>query len=96
MRKDKDASIDLMREQMLSSHPFQVGVFIGGMEGVQKEHAMFRERHPAALVLPVASTGGAALMIYESYKSELPADLLSDLAYPSMFRRLLRLGPGFE
>jgi hypothetical protein len=87
---DRDASLALMRQKMLKSERFAVGVFIGGMEGVEEEYRMFREMHPRAMAIPVASTGAAALIIYKSASPPFPSDLLTDLAYPSLFRRYLQ------
>jgi SLOG cluster3 family len=87
----KDRSIKLMRDQMINSLAFMAGVFIGGMEGVDEEYRLFRHHHPGAIALPVASTGGAALEVYRRHEIPFPADLETDLAYPSLFRRLLQL-----
>jgi hypothetical protein len=46
---------------MLSREDLVAAVFIGGMEGVEEEHELFRHFHPAARILPVPSPGGAAL-----------------------------------
>ena len=58
---DRAASLLAMREQMLSRRDLVAAVFIGGMEGVEAEHELFKHFHPAAKVLPVPSPGGAAL-----------------------------------
>lgn len=90
---DEDASLDLMRRKMLASEGYAAGVFIGGMEGVEREYQMFREMHPDARVLPIASTGAAALLIFRRGEFAFPAELETDLAYPSLFRRLLSIPP---
>jgi hypothetical protein len=59
------------------------------MEGVEMEYTMFRDEHPTATLLPVASTGGAALEIFKR-ESTFPPILMTDLAYPSLFRKLLK------
>lgn len=58
---DRDASLALMRESMLSRPGIEEAVFIGGMDGVEVERALLRRFHPTAKVLAVAATGGAAL-----------------------------------
>lgn len=58
---DRAASLRVMRERMLSRADLSAAVFIGGMEGVEAEHELFRRFHPAGKVLPVSSPGGAAL-----------------------------------
>jgi len=89
----EEASLEIMRFKMLDSAPFRAGVFIGGMEGVEAEFDLFRRRHPQAKLLPIASTGGAALHTFRDHQQalDLPTELLSQYAYPSLFRRLLNL-----
>lgn len=58
---DRDASLLLMRESMLSRHDLIAAVFIGGMDGIEVEYDLFRRFHPQATVLPVPAPGGAAL-----------------------------------
>lgn len=88
---DIPSSIKLMRERMLSDNEYSAAIFIGGMEGILDEYDMFIERHPNALILPIASTGGATKILYESklpdiYKDDL---LLNEYAYMSLFQKLL-------
>jgi hypothetical protein len=79
-----------MRERMIGSQDFAAGVFIGGMDGVEEEYKTFRRIHPDKPVYPIASTGAAALALYERYMPER-RELLSNLRYLSLFRRLLRI-----
>lgn len=58
---DLQASLLLMREQMLSRSDLVAAVFIGGMDGVEVEYDMFVRLHPQSKVLPVPAPGGAAL-----------------------------------
>lgn len=76
---------------MLSNHKYVAGVFIGGMNGVEDEYNMFKTLQPKAQLIPVASTGAAAKIIYEREKVELMFSdrLESDLAYFSLFKDLL-------
>jgi hypothetical protein len=94
---DRASSLLLMREQMLTSEDFQAGVFIGGMEGVEDEFKLFQHHHPNALILAVASTGAAARVLFDQqpWGSKDPG-LRHDVAYASLFRRLLTgsAGPG--
>lgn len=85
------ASIDLMRQKMLSENNFAAAVFIGGMDGIEVEYNMFRERHPAALILAISSTGAATKDIYDRL---LPIELknerlVNDYGYMSLFQSLL-------
>lgn len=96
---DKAGSLARMRQEMLGPHQrFDAGVFIGGMEGVEDEWTTFVERHPAAALLPVATTGAAARILFERNRSRIPADtarlLETEYAYMSLFRRLLPAAPG--
>ena len=86
--EDRDKSLRLMRELMLGSQKFEAGIFIGGMEGVEDEYKMFRELHPEALIIPLASTGAAAKFIYENgiNKNER---FQNDYAFSSTFQELL-------
>jgi hypothetical protein len=87
--KDKDSSLSDMRNAMMAND-FKIGVFIGGMEGVEDEFSMFREIHPNALVLPVASTGAAAKIIYDNFTVRQDERLITDYAYMALFRDLLK------
>lgn len=86
-------SLHAMRETMLSAAPFAAAIFIGGMEGVEEEFDTFRRLNPTAPVFPVASTGGAAGQLFERERRGLglPDALLTDYAYPTLFRQLLDL-----
>lgn len=56
---NRDESLLAMRMKMLS-RPFEAAVFIGGMEGVFEEYAIFTMLHPHATVITIPSAGGAA------------------------------------
>lgn len=88
-----EESLAEMRKVMLESADFDAAVFIGGMEGIEDEYALFRARHPNAAVFPIASTGAAARIVYEREKASLGLsdDLAREYSYPSLFRRLLNL-----
>jgi hypothetical protein len=89
---DRSASLLAMRRQMLSDYHYEAGVFIGGMEGVEDEFALFRQLYPNGTILPVASTGGAALLIYQN-NTGLSGDLLSSLDYVGIIHRELKIRP---
>lgn len=57
---DREASLLRMRTEMLSRPDLVAAVFIGGMEGIAAEYALFRDYHPDQPILPIASSGGAA------------------------------------
>jgi len=85
---DREKSLKVMREAMITSQDFTAGVFIGGMEGVEEEFEMFRTLHPKKPAYPIASTGAAALSLFKGYMPERH-ELLTDLRYMYLFRRLL-------
>ena len=87
---DRDASLRRMREVMLSE-PFRIGIFIGGMEGVEEEHAIFRQLQPHSPAFPIASTGAAAAMLFAGdakLQQEHP-ELYNELSYLSLMRDLI-------
>lgn len=87
--KDRKASLAEMREQMLAPvHNYVAGIFIGGMEGVEAEYELFKEYHADALLLPMASTGGAALEIYN--RNSFDIRLKNDFDYRTLFSELLK------
>lgn len=87
---DRDASLLLMREEMLSRDDLVAAVFIGGMEGVEAEHELFRQFHPAAKVLPVPSPGGAALNLAKDQGYFTDVDL-GDIDFAQLFHTHLAL-----
>ncbi len=89
---DLPASLRRMREEMIRSEQFSAGIFVGGMEGVENEYEIFRRVHPNAPAYPIASTGAAARIIFDKYARN-HVELLGDLRYLSLFRRLLNRKP---
>ena len=89
--KDIPSSIQLMRERMLFENDYAAAVFIGGMNGIEDEYRMFIEKHQKAILLPIASTGAATRILYDTllpdqFKNER---LLKDYGYMSLFQNLL-------
>lgn len=87
VHNDRDLSLNLMRERMITHAKFDAGFFIGGMEGVLDEFQMFRRLHPDAPVFPVASTGAAAKMVWEDLTDKANG-LDNEYTYPTLFREL--------
>tara|TARA_R110002051_G_scaffold313632_1_gene389871 strand:+ start:596 stop:1255 length:660 start_codon:yes stop_codon:yes gene_type:complete len=88
---DIHSSIHLMRQKMLRENTFSAAIFIGGMDGIEVEYNLFKELHPDALILPIASTGAATKIVYdnllqEKFKNER---FLKDYGYMSLFQKLL-------
>lgn len=87
---DKTSKL-LMRKRMLEDNKFSAGIFIGGMEGVEEEYAMYIDLYPDTLFLPIASTGAAAKIIFDHQlnKKLKNVRLQNDYAYMSLFQDLL-------
>lgn len=88
---DIPSSLKRMRERMISENKFSAAIFLGGMDGIEIEYNMFKELHPEALILPIASTGAATKKIYDNL---LPEELknerfLKDYGYMSLFQKFL-------
>jgi hypothetical protein len=88
MPRSKKRSLDLMRRRMIGDNSFDVGVFIGGMEGSLEEYRLFKFFHPRASVWPIASTGAAARELFESIGRPRPDLFLDEITYSTLFRRL--------
>lgn len=86
---ERVSSLDLMRRRMVIENDFAAAVFIGGMDGVEDEYKMFVESHSEAKVFPMASTGAAALMLYNANTDAFDERLKNDMAYASLFKDLL-------
>lgn len=88
---DIPSSIHDLRQRMFSENEFSAAVFIGGMEGIEIEYNLFREYHPSALLLPIASTGAATKIVYDNLLSDDLKNerLVNDYGYFSLFQKLL-------
>ncbi|WP_434674844.1 hypothetical protein [Pseudomonas sp. D3-10] len=85
---DIQASLQLMREEMLSREDLIGAVFIGGMDGVEVEYEIFKRFNPEAFVLPVAAPGGAALNLARD-KGYFDGPELDDIDFATLFNRYL-------
>lgn len=81
---DRAASLHIMRERMLSRSDLSAAVFIGGMDGVEAEHELFKRFHPEARVLPVPSPGGAALNLAKDH-GYFTEEALIDVDFAQLF-----------
>lgn len=65
---DRDKSLEVMRREMLDpnsgSPTYSAAFFIGGMEGIEDEFSLLRRFQPSAAFWPIASTKGAAGLVY--------------------------------
>jgi hypothetical protein len=90
VQNDREKSLLYMREVMLAK-PFDAGVFIGGMEGVEQEFDMFRQLQPDIPVFPIASTGAAAGILFDrdgDLQHKHP-ELRDEISYLTLMRDLI-------
>jgi hypothetical protein len=87
---DREKSLLAMRKRMFTDHRFAAAVFIGGMGGIVDEYDLFHNLQPNAAVLPIVSSGGAALKVAE-LMGNVPSDLGNDLDYVALFHRHLSI-----
>lgn len=83
-------SLREMRLRMFKESRFAGAVFIGGVGGIIDECELFRELQPNARIVPVYSTGGAALAL-EALQVAEGADLKEDLDYVGLLHRRLAI-----
>lgn len=82
------SSIKLLRKRMLTENEFAAAIFIGGMDGIEDEYKMFKEFHPNAIIIPLASTGAASKLLYDNMISPNER-FLNDYAFSSVFQEFL-------
>lgn len=84
------------RAAALGTFEFSAAVFIGGMEGVEREFRIFRAFHPHTPAFPIATTGSACASLLSEIKDYLGSDtceaLENDTAYSLLMQRLLPFG----
>jgi hypothetical protein len=85
---DRDASLLQMRRKMLSDKDLIVAVFIGGMEGVEIEHSLYKRFHPQGKVILVPATGGAASQLAE-WMGIFTTAGLQDVDFVGLFQKEL-------
>ena len=91
--ENRAESLAIMRKRMLTDNTVYAGVFIGGMEGVLDEYELLMEySNGKAETYPIASTGAAALILYNELVDKgknCSPRLLTDYCYASLFDDLL-------
>ena len=87
---EREASLQIMRERMLGETEPSAAMFIGGMQGIPDEYAMFISRSPGAPVYPLGSPGGEARRLIEGLDSPLREELMSSRLYPALWRSVLK------
>ena len=89
---DREASLFLMRQTMLSREDLVGAVLIGGMDGVEAELALFQYHHPKAFIVPIAAAGGAAREIALRAAGAHQVDI-DDVDFASLFHRAINHTP---
>ena len=92
VRGDREASLLAMRIRIFNSHPFDGAVFIGGMEGVEKEFNLFRSIHKTARIVLVASGGGATAALAREHPN-LAENTTRPFDYGGLFIKRLEIDP---
>lgn len=92
---DQTESLYLMRRRMFQEQRPGVAVFIGGMEGILDEYALFKELLPRSRVITVAAAGGAARDL--AVQLNHPVDNFStNLDFATYFYEHLGIDPSEE
>lgn len=84
-----DASLDIMRRQMLTETEPAAAVFIGGMEGIPQEYGLFEDLCPDRPTYPIGRPGGEARALALGSDSPLRDRLSHDGVYPALWRAVL-------
>lgn len=89
--KTRDASLALMRAEMLESIRLSAAVFVGGMEGIVEEYERCEELLPQVPKIPIAGPGGAAARLSMADVQELGVDeeLMRSECYPLVAARVI-------
>lgn len=87
---DREGSLVIMRETMLARSDLVAGVFVGGMEGIEAELAIFQRAQPNGRVVLVASPGGAARDVAVRLAGSRVPDL-DDVDFARLFHRELKI-----
>jgi hypothetical protein len=70
-----EASLYEMRRVMMDG-PIDALVCIGGMEGVEAEFNMFREKHPRRPIFLLERTGGATRLLAQKFSNVAPIQVI--------------------
>lgn len=83
-----NASLAVMRAAMLDTDPI-AAIFLGGMDGVTDEFALFRARFPGRPTYAIAAPGGVAAALIDESPSDLVPMLRTSRSYPAVLRRIV-------
>lgn len=79
------------RELRLGTYDFEAAIFIGGMEGVQTEFAIFRTFHPNTPAYPIATTGSACISLLDDIKVHIDPEMTAVLRQESAYSLVMQL-----
>jgi hypothetical protein len=91
----RNLSLTEMRSLMVSPKNLRGAIFVGGMEGVEEEAKLFKSAHPNLPRYAIASTGSAALGLFDRASHEFagslpdPDILKSSTSYSLLARKIL-------
>lgn len=86
-----ESSLEIMRTQMLEETNPDGAVFIGGMEGIQTEYALFRDKLPGRPMCAVKRPGGEAARLGDLEMRSGLVDLKQNVTYPTLWRDFIRI-----
>jgi hypothetical protein len=91
------STLGTKRLDRFKTHAFSAAVFIGGMEGVEREFNIFRTFHPHAPAFPIASTGSACEKLLplagrHLMRQDLVRSLHDEAAYNLLMQQLFPVG----
>jgi hypothetical protein len=82
-------SLAIMRREMIEQSSPSAAVFVGGMEGIRDEFALFSELCPRAPTYPIGRPGGEARTLAAASDLPIHADLLESAVYPALWRHVV-------
>lgn len=91
--EDMKKSVNLMRQRMMEENDFDAGIFIGGMNGIIDEYAMFTAAFPHAKIIAVRAGGGATATLPVSYTDTYLQELEASRDYFSLYTNILGIDP---
>lgn len=81
-----EKSLEQMRTQMMEGDVDAL-VCIGGMEGVEKEFALFRELHPNKPIYVLKTTGGASKLLADEFPEDDMVNVIDSIDYPEFNKK---------
>jgi hypothetical protein len=86
------------REALLKTYEFSAAIFIGGMEGVEREFRIFRSFHPHTPAYPIGSTGSVCIELLNQIRPYLTPEIFEALrdetAYNLLMQQILPIPSG--